>query len=568
MRRFPYLQRPLEDYNELVEETYNTRLYLLQEIGPTCFIVRGNSREMKYRVVIGNPHSCTCGKKNLCIHILYVLLKIFRLSKDNPLVWQLCILDTELDLIFRPSATVTTVNQINYLHRRQIISNEEAQAIRKDFTSEPCPICQEIMKKTEAVVYCKVSCGNNIHAECMKIWAENKIDNQKPITCPLCRQEWGYNSLHEIKDELKKMKKNIEKAVHKIACSNCNISTISGTLYRCIKCSNYSLCSKCYNLGIHQFHYFVLKRNVNSSWKPCTNNQLLDCTNLYTYLASTFPTLSNNNCIYCNQSNGVGRILNCSHFAHDNCIISALESSLYCPIDKMQYFPGLSKPQSIFFLKLELFLSRNPLKLDGISLNINSNNISNIDTNLQPAIEPEEYKSERPEGLFHFELQKQDKKIFKRIKPTSLHKSKPPSGRMSPITLELNGHSNNKIQSESKEALKKAVYNVKPPLYDIRRGKTPEIDNNDIFIGQVPIPKIEANHIKLPSIKANRVKEEIFTPELLEIEVKPFEYQRKISIDDSRNKRKGKLHKYIRVMRETQNNIDRDDILDVEAHHI
>ncbi|KAF5829772.1 hypothetical protein DUNSADRAFT_15536 [Dunaliella salina] len=63
--------------------------------GPTSFIVREDGHETKRKVTIGSRPSCTCsssganGNKELCLHVLFTMLKILRVPATNPLVWQL-----------------------------------------------------------------------------------------------------------------------------------------------------------------------------------------------------------------------------------------------------------------------------------------------------------------------------------------------------------------------------------------------------------------------------------------------------------------------------------------------
>jgi hypothetical protein len=111
----------------------DVRLYLVQEPGPSCFIVRceggdaapsavptidprdDDSIDVRaavmsadpeltlaqvpgmYRVTIGDVQGCTCGQEDTCVHVLFVMLRIMRLEPDNPLVWQRSLVDAEVD---------------------------------------------------------------------------------------------------------------------------------------------------------------------------------------------------------------------------------------------------------------------------------------------------------------------------------------------------------------------------------------------------------------------------------------------------------------------------------------
>ena len=109
-----------------VEKVMKARLYLLQQMGPNSFLIGGDSPDHKYRVIIGqqvNPlpvyiHSlvsgsgtyiylcfdikyinlccfslfylfqrCSCGRGPHCVHILFVMLRVFQLSETDSKLW-------------------------------------------------------------------------------------------------------------------------------------------------------------------------------------------------------------------------------------------------------------------------------------------------------------------------------------------------------------------------------------------------------------------------------------------------------------------------------------------------
>jgi hypothetical protein len=39
-------------------------------------------------------------------------------------------------------------------------------------------------------VWCKSSCGNNMHKQCFDKWAAAKRGNGQPVTCVYCRAVW------------------------------------------------------------------------------------------------------------------------------------------------------------------------------------------------------------------------------------------------------------------------------------------------------------------------------------------------------------------------------------------
>ena len=55
------------------------------------------STSRKYKVAIGNPQRCTCGDRSICIHILFCMTKVLGVPKDNPLTWQRALVEREIN---------------------------------------------------------------------------------------------------------------------------------------------------------------------------------------------------------------------------------------------------------------------------------------------------------------------------------------------------------------------------------------------------------------------------------------------------------------------------------------
>lgn len=82
------------------------QLLILARPGPTSFVVRERASEsISYRVSIGNPSCCSCTAflhtRELCVHLLWLLMKKLRLPHTNPLLWQLALVDREINEILR-----------------------------------------------------------------------------------------------------------------------------------------------------------------------------------------------------------------------------------------------------------------------------------------------------------------------------------------------------------------------------------------------------------------------------------------------------------------------------------
>ena len=109
-REGPWLARPSPLVAETIERAQRERMYMVQSMGPTAFVVREEGEEeggalgRKCKVFIGSPrHQCSCMAylDGPCVHILFVLLKVLRVSPDNPLVWQTSLVESEVGQLIR-----------------------------------------------------------------------------------------------------------------------------------------------------------------------------------------------------------------------------------------------------------------------------------------------------------------------------------------------------------------------------------------------------------------------------------------------------------------------------------
>lgn len=268
---------PLE-FLPLIEAANSLKLYLVQEIGPTSFVFKDDFDD-KFKVSIGPTISCSCSKTmNNCIHTFYVMLKIFRRNKEDPLIWQNSYIDNEIsDLIKSRFETATTSNQKKKFllkHKNDKNNKENRQTLKKtsrlliDIESL-CPICQEPLDPNEqALTFCKKKCGNNFHIKCLKVWVLHKMSTKELITCPMCRCEMGNAVLENINREEDEFINRF--VIHKGKnCENCNMKPIKGNLFHCLYCKNYDLCENCYNNFEHFIHNkFIMKARSDSEWVP------------------------------------------------------------------------------------------------------------------------------------------------------------------------------------------------------------------------------------------------------------------------------------------------------------
>ena len=79
----------------------STTMYVMQQCGPTSFIVKEDTDGKQHHVTVGSLQQCTCHRRakepaELCVHILFVMVKVLKVQPENPLVWQLSLVGESL----------------------------------------------------------------------------------------------------------------------------------------------------------------------------------------------------------------------------------------------------------------------------------------------------------------------------------------------------------------------------------------------------------------------------------------------------------------------------------------
>uniref|UniRef100_A0AAY4DWI8 Mitogen-activated protein kinase kinase kinase 1 n=1 Tax=Denticeps clupeoides TaxID=299321 RepID=A0AAY4DWI8_9TELE len=194
-----------EETNRRVNKVMRARLYLLQQIGPNSFLIGGDSPDNKYRVFIG-PQTCSCGRGAFCIHVLFVMLRVFQLEPSDPLLWRKTLKNFEVETLFQkyhnrrssrikaPSRSTIQkfVSRMSNSHTSctSSTSTSSNESSVKDEEEQMCPICLLDMLDEESLTVCEEGCRNKLHHHCMSIWAEECRRNHEPLICPLCRARW------------------------------------------------------------------------------------------------------------------------------------------------------------------------------------------------------------------------------------------------------------------------------------------------------------------------------------------------------------------------------------------
>ncbi|KAI0975647.1 hypothetical protein F4678DRAFT_417940 [Xylaria arbuscula] len=137
-----------------------------------------------YNVHIARIPSCDCPHAlsgNQCKHIIYVMSRVLRARLE--LVYQLALLSTELREIFDGAPPIEMDGDSKK-------TSESQDPNRKQIEGD-CPICFTPFEGPEDTVYCRATCGQNIHKECFEMWAATKQRGTRgAVTCPMCRSPW------------------------------------------------------------------------------------------------------------------------------------------------------------------------------------------------------------------------------------------------------------------------------------------------------------------------------------------------------------------------------------------
>ncbi|KAF1928670.1 uncharacterized protein M421DRAFT_62447 [Didymella exigua CBS 183.55] len=147
-------------------------------------VVIAGSTGNVYTVNVGLIPSCDCPhaqKGNQCKHIIYIMLRVLKARED--VACQLALTGTELRELIKNAPLIPGVETDGNDR-----PGEEQDGNRKTIEGE-CPICyDELDSRNDEIVYCKTSCGNNVHKACMQSWIQ--VAARGRATCPYCRATW------------------------------------------------------------------------------------------------------------------------------------------------------------------------------------------------------------------------------------------------------------------------------------------------------------------------------------------------------------------------------------------
>lgn len=382
----------LEDSSQLILAALDLKQFQLSTIGPTAFIFRDEEGN-KFKVIIGDPISCSCNKNfqapiKHCVHTLFVLLKIFKLrSTDERLI------QTKFNNIHIDQLVIKRYQKDEYLNdysdndennsedgednaqrqpKKRAFLKKKPKAGFMSEKSKPneksnrreiqeddnCPICYDDLKaESECLTFCK-TCGHNFHVKCVLMWAEHRCKESpnKPTTCPNCRGKWDGDTrtlINHLQSDLTQFTKR--EIIHKgTACLGCNKKNITGWIYKCQDCENGNLCEQCFRTFAHSSHkYYLKKYKVTDAWVSGGlrhHNKIVgEGTTLKNYLLNSLPScldedagnpnleivgfeVQSMKCLCCNEVKGDARYMKkmrCGHRICDDCVMNLFNKKIY-----------------------------------------------------------------------------------------------------------------------------------------------------------------------------------------------------------------------------------------------
>ncbi|XP_019645243.1 PREDICTED: mitogen-activated protein kinase kinase kinase 1-like [Branchiostoma belcheri] len=193
----------MEKLQKKIRRVQRMRLYLLQQSGPNSLLVGGDSPDDKHRVLIGQQ-SCSCGKHMPCVHLLFIMLRVFQVAETNPLLQRKTLRNYEVESLFRnfearkrnrvwrrrPPQTPNKAEDVaesDGAKPEEETSGDEKRVKPEDDT---CPICLLEMVDGESLTSCDDGCNNQMHHQCVAVWAEACKRQGDAFSCPLCRAVW------------------------------------------------------------------------------------------------------------------------------------------------------------------------------------------------------------------------------------------------------------------------------------------------------------------------------------------------------------------------------------------
>ena len=169
----------------------NQELYLLQYIinkKNIKFNIVGTTKNV-YTISINNKMTCCDCPDYLkngihCKHIYFVLHKILQFDLHNIYNNEYSY-DQIVKYLSNHKNISIMADQDTINKYKKIKELKQNNNIRKPIKGD-CPICLDNLNNGKKIIYCKYTCGNNIHEHCFNKWCEFKSKKE----CIYCRGDW------------------------------------------------------------------------------------------------------------------------------------------------------------------------------------------------------------------------------------------------------------------------------------------------------------------------------------------------------------------------------------------
>lgn len=162
-----------------IERALTQRIYLTGFDEHLSFKVLSSQGSLIYEVLFKNDITCNCPdntRGNLCKHIIFVWMRVLR--------FDICEIKNFPRNIDKIREKLNLIPQSVYNHpvpeiKKKIVDQKPVDGY--------CPICfEEYSESNEKIIFCKWTCGNNVHSSCYEEWAKY----QRGRICIFCRGEF------------------------------------------------------------------------------------------------------------------------------------------------------------------------------------------------------------------------------------------------------------------------------------------------------------------------------------------------------------------------------------------
>jgi len=161
-----------------------------QDDGTVDYKVLG-TRGVEYTVHLCQQPTCDCPdyltRQLRCKHILFVLRRVLGLNANVASKRSYTSAEIQTFLDNAPASVLPP--QTSQDDQQPEIVSVEQRPLSEDGT---CPMCYEEMHPDrELIIYCKRTCGHNMHSVCFARWVQQRRQSgYNKIDCPMCRSVW------------------------------------------------------------------------------------------------------------------------------------------------------------------------------------------------------------------------------------------------------------------------------------------------------------------------------------------------------------------------------------------